>query len=384
MKKKAIYGHSGSQNHGNEAIVRGLHELFPDTHYEIFTFSYSELKDKLFKLDEIGELKIFCKPVSKNFINKLLIKNKNIKYKQFFKPFLKSIDKDTVYCLEAGDQYCEPGEVREWYKYVNKKIREKGAHSVMLGCSITKDVINTKEVMEDLKMYSAVIARETLTYNLLSEAGINAYLAPCPAFCMPAKKCLLPACFDSHEVIGFNIGFLQQGNEKYIDMLRKNYENAIRFIIDKTNYNVLLIPHVNWNYKNSDFRELEKLYAKYKNTNRVFVLEEKGAPEAKYILSKLKALVAVRTHVQIPALASYIPTIIAGYKHKSFGISNDIYGENSPYLAHVQSLSDQHSIKTKLEYLLNNYNEVKTYLKNTIPNYISKTEDIKNILENLK
>ena len=39
---------------------------------------------------------------------------------------------------------------------------------------------------------------------------------------------------------------------------------------------------------------------------------------------------------------------------------------------------------TKLEYLLNNYNEVKTYLKNTIPNYISKTEDIKNILENLK
>ena len=67
----------------------------------------------------------------------------------------------------------------------------------------------------------------------------------------------------------------------------------------------------------------------------------------------------------------------------SFGISNDIYGENSPYLAHVQSLCDQHSIKTKLEYLLNNYNEVKTYLKNTIPNYISKTEDIKNILENL-
>ena len=109
MKKIAIYGHSGSQNHGNEAIVRGLHELFPDTHYEIFTFSYSELKDKLFKLDEIGELKIFCKPVNKNFINKFLIKNKNIKYKQFFKPFLKSIDKDTVYCLEAGDQYCEPG-----------------------------------------------------------------------------------------------------------------------------------------------------------------------------------------------------------------------------------------------------------------------------------
>ena len=31
MKKIAIYGHSGSQNHGNEAIVRGLHELFPDT-----------------------------------------------------------------------------------------------------------------------------------------------------------------------------------------------------------------------------------------------------------------------------------------------------------------------------------------------------------------
>ena len=383
--KIALYGHGGSQNHGNEAIARGLHELFPDADYQLFTFHNSIPVDKKFNLDEIAEIKYFTRTFPwnktekfKKFIHR---NDKNYEYKKFFSPFLHNIEKDRIYFLEAGDQYCEPGEHRKWYAFLNKKIRAKGAVSVMLGCSITEDVINEPEVLKDLKNYSVIIARKSLTYNLLKKAGLeNTYLAPCPAFAMPAEKCVLPECFDNKDVIGFNAGFLQQGNEIFSDILLENYKNAIEYVLNSTGSNILLIPHVNWSYEMSDSRTLEKLYALYKDTNRVFMLGEKSAPQVKYILSKLKAFVALRTHAQIPAIASKVPTIIAGYKHKSIGISKDIYGENSPLLAHVQSLDNTFVIKEKLEYLLNNYEECKTFLENKIPSYVENLSVIQKLI----
>ena len=383
--KIALYGHGGSQNHGNEAIARGLHQLFPDADYQLFTFHNSIPVDKKFNLDEIAEIKYFTRTFPwnktekfKKFIHR---NDKNYEYKKFFSPFLHNIEKDRIYFLEAGDQYCEPGEHRKWYAFLNKKIRAKGAVSVMLGCSITEDVINEPEVLKDLKNYSVIIARESLTYNLLKKAGLeNTYLAPCPAFAMPAEKCVLPECFDNKDVIGFNAGFLQQGNEIFSDILLENYKNAIEYVLNSTGSNILLIPHVNWSYEMSDSRTLEKLYALYKDTNRVFMLGEKSAPQVKYILSKLKAFVALRTHAQIPAIASKVPTIIAGYKHKSIGISKDIYGENSPLLAHVQPLDNTFVIKEKLEYLLNNYEECKTFLENKIPSYVENLSVIQKLI----
>lgn len=383
--KIALYGHGGSQNHGNEAIARGLHQLFPDADYQLFTFHNSIPVDKKFNLDEIAEIKYFTRTFPwnktekfKKFIHR---NDKNYEYKKFFSPFLHNIEKDRIYFLEAGDQYCEPGEHRKWYAFLNKKIRAKGAVSVMLGCSITEDVINEPEVLKDLKNYSVIIARKSLTYNLLKKAGLeNTYLAPCPAFAMPAEKCVLPECFDNKDVIGFNAGFLQQGNEIFSDILLENYKNAIEYVLNSTGSNILLIPHVNWSYEMSDSRTLEKLYALYKDTNRVFMLGEKSAPQVKYILSKLKAFVALRTHAQIPAIASKVPTIIAGYKHKSIGISKDIYGENSPLLAHVQSLDNTFVIKEKLEYLLNNYEECKTFLENKIPSYVENLSVIQKLI----
>ena len=383
--KIALYGHGGSQNHGNEAIARGLHELFPDADYQLFTFHNSIPVDKKFNLDEIAEIKYFTRTFPwnktekfKKFIHR---NDKNYEYKKFFSPFLHNIEKDRIYFLEAVDQYCEPGEHRKWYAFLNKKIRAKGAVSVMLGCSITEDVINEPEVLKDLKNYSVIIARESLTYNLLKKAGLeNTYLAPCPAFAMPAEKCVLPECFDNKDVFGFNAEFLQQGNEIFSDILLENYKNAIEYVLNSTGSNILLIPHVNWSYEMSGSRTLEKLYALYKDTNRVFMLGEKSAPQVKYILSKLKAFVALRTHAQIPAIASKVPTIIAGYKHKSIGISKDIYGENSPLLAHVQSLDNTFVIKEKLEYLLNNYEECKTFLENKIPSYVENLSVIQKLI----
>lgn len=80
------------------------------------------------------------------------------------------------------------------------------------------------------------------------------------------------------EIIGFNIGFLQQENEKYFDLLLENYINAIEKVIEETRYDVALIPHVNWSYKLTDFTTLDQIYKKIKHTKRVFLIEEHSAP----------------------------------------------------------------------------------------------------------
>lgn len=381
--KLVLYGHGGSQNHGNEAIARGLSELFPDAEYQIYTMSRDI--DIKYGLNQIASLCHHMDMRKKTLWQKILILiNKEFEYKLLFKSFLKSIRKDVVYCLEAGDQYNEPKDVRDWYIYLNKKINQKGAKTVMLGCSITEDIINKEEVLDDLQRYSVVIARETLTYNLLLKAGIKAELAPCPAFAMKAEACTLPIAFENDkQVIGFNVGFLAQGNEVYYDLLMKNYENAIQYVLNSTDYNILLVPHVNWGYSLADRRSLEKLYAKFSYSDRIFLLSEKNAPKVKYILSKLKVFVGLRTHTQIPAIAELVPTIIAGYKHKSLGISTDVYGEKSPLLAHVQALDNQNIIKEKLEYVLENYIDIKSYMEKNIPIYLQNLSKIRTLLYNL-
>ena len=119
--KIAIYGHSGSQNHGNEAIVRGLHELFPDADLQLFTMSPDV--DKIFGLDLFCDIRPYMSHPKdtimqklKNWLNR---KNKKYKLKKMFAPILHSIRKDRIYCLEAGDQYNEPAEIRNWYIFLN-------------------------------------------------------------------------------------------------------------------------------------------------------------------------------------------------------------------------------------------------------------------------
>lgn len=379
--KIAIYGHGGSENHGNEAIVRGVHEVFPDADLQLFSFSPA--KDCFFGLDQIADVIAINKQVKglKNLVLKL--KKQGDCEKQFYY-FLRQASPDTIYCLEAGDQYCDVPQLRRWYAFLNKKLHEKNAKTVMLGCSITEDVINDPAVEKDLRTYNAIIARESLTYNLLVKKSIpNVYLLPCPAFAMQAEATVLPACFAGHEVIGFNIGFLQQNNEQYLKVLLENYANAIQFVLEKTGYNVLLIPHVHWNYQLADMRTLEKLYARFKASNRVFLCEERNAPQIKYILSKLKVFVSLRTHAQVPALAACVPTVIAGYKHKSIGISNDVYGVSSPMLCHVQMLANTHTVKDKLEYALQHNEEIRRLLSAHMPSYIKRLQDLRDIFNRL-
>ena len=196
--KLAVYGHGGSFNHGNEAIVRGLCKLFPEAEVKCYTFS-AEV-DKHFGLDEVCELRPMIHDVKSSYAfraaKKLFRGSRCLQekyYREFFRPFIEEIDPETIYLLEAADQYCEWGPNRHWYELLNKEIKAAGAKSVMMGCTIDPYVLDDKRVVEDIKRYSLVIARESITYNALKEhIDENVYLAPCPAFAMNSEPADMP------------------------------------------------------------------------------------------------------------------------------------------------------------------------------------------------
>lgn len=388
--KLFIYGHGGSANHGNEAIVRGIRSLFPDD--DITLYSFLPDADKKFGLDKVCNIKpMVCefKRYSLSHITCILFEkitnNRSLRYKYRFKPFLKDIDNGGVYLLEAGDQYCEHDRHREMYAYLNKMITKRGGKTVMLGCTVNEEFLDNINVIDDLKRYSLIIARESITHNALINAGItkNTKLAPCPAFSMESDRCELPSIFNIGDVVGINVGFLAQGNEKYYNLLVENCVELTRYIMSSTEYNVALIPHVNWSYEHSDFKTLELINICFKDTNRVEIVPEHNAPQQKYIMSKCRFMIALRTHVSVSSIASMVPTLVTGYKVKSTGIVRDIFPERIKLLAHIQLLRTPTDFVKSFIWMQENENEIRDYMKTTIPDYINKLHILKEEISSL-
>ncbi len=386
--KLAIYGHGGSQNHGNEAIVRGVREIFPDA--EIMVYSFSPEVDKKFGLDEVCKLKRMVSwdqkfsfwNIARGVINKIrkwFIPSLNEEYMYFaiFHPFIKEICPDTIYLLEAGDQYCEPGPHRAWYAYLNQQIHKRGARSVMLGCSINANLFEQTEMVQDLLVYDKIIARESLTYQMLIAHGITKVsLAPDPAFAMKCKKW---GGYRKQHFIGVNAGFLAQGNEFYTEQMHANFRELVRYIIEETEYEVLLIPHVYWDEYNADKAMLQVWYSEFKDSGKIHLIKEHSAPEAKYILSLCDIVVALRTHASIPAIESCVPTIMTGYKGKTTGIHNDVMNGEYSLLLPIQDMTDNSSLKEKMQNVICEREKIIEYLQKRIPEYkldldIIKTE----------
>jgi polysaccharide pyruvyl transferase WcaK-like protein len=388
MSKIAIYGHGGCQNHGNEAIVRALTDIFKDNELNLYTFS---LEKEEF-LDDLETLNIF--PIGKNFsklslirilnaFNYRVMKRENLAiYKKIrFKNLL--THNNDIYLLEAGDQYIENSLVRDYYAYINKKLKEKGKITVAYGCSIDPKLLKHKELIDDLNNYSFIFPRESITYMALKDANIqaNIQLISDPAFALKPKKCPLPEQFLKNKTIGLNIGPLSQGLGKYYNLLIENYEVLIRFILNETDFNIALIPHVNWGPVFSDIVTMEMISKKFSDQSRIFIIPEQGAPQQKYVLSQCKIVVTLRTHASIASYSSCVPTLVTGYKTKTTGIAKDLFGSFENYIVPVPSLNNQNQIKNAFIWFLENETMIRTKLNNIMPGYIQKAYLPRNVIQ---
>ena len=377
-EKIYLYGHSSSANHGNEAIVRGIKKVFEE--YDIIVFSFLPEKDKEFDLDEDVQIIPMGISVNRyhpvNIINHYYRKRKGLltaKYIEFM--FKNLLDQERgVFLFEMGDQYCETKLIRNYYSYVNAKIIEKGSKTVAYGCSIYPEILKDKDVINDLNNYSLILPRESRTYKALRESGVNTKIIQIvdPAFAMESQKCYLPEIFYEKDIIGINSGPVATTSEALPSYHRylENLRSLIVYLFKTTDFAIALIPHVNWNASFSDISTLSDLYEEFKDSNRIVLIPEQNAKKQKYVISKCRFKLALRTHASIGAYSSYVPTLVTAYSKKAQGIAEDLLGTADDFIIPIASMKSKDRLVEGFRWLIDNEEKVKNLLNRRIPSYI--------------
>ena len=344
--KILLYYHTGSKNHGCEAIVKTICHLFSKD--DIILYSYDTLSDKQFGLERYLKLKQ-CLPRKGHYSISERIKIRLHLYQEGQESFcemLKENDLDWAFAI-GGDNYCYEGQPEE-LAYLNRELHKRGIKTALFGCSINEEIIAKKRIQQDLNHYDMILARESLTFSNLQKYNIkNTYLFPDTAFILPSKEknSIINEFNDEAEYIGINLSPLVSKGEKYEGVIYQNFVTLIDDIIQHSSFSIMLIPHVFVEWDN-DLDVLEKLYNKYESTNRIVLIKEDESSILKWYIQQCRFVVCARTHVSIAAYSQEIPTLVVGYSVKSRGIAKDLFGTYENYVISAECIDTD-------EYLIN-------------------------------
>ena len=386
MNEIIMYGHSGSGNHGCEAIVRSTMKILEQ---DCLIYSNSPEQDKKYGLDEKNICEYANQIKQQSFrryfyaVYSRIFKKSMLRYKYAYRPFLKSIEAKKVYLSVGGDHYCYGSYSNHIYDFLNNTIKDRGGKSVLWSCSIEEKDLDSATI-ESLNRYDLITARESITYETLKKNGIiqNVKLIPDVAFQLNTVEVELPEFMLSGQTIGINVSPMIQKYGENGKIVLENYEKLIEYIIRKTNCSVALIPHVVW--LDTDDREpLNVLYNKYKTSGRVFMIEDRPAEELKGIIAKCCFFVGARTHATIAAYSSCVPTLVVGYSVKARGIARDIFGNEEGYVVPVQEMKNEKVLENAFTNLWTRREEIKQYLDDFMPKYCEKVLDAKEILSTI-
>lgn len=384
MKNVKLYTHSGSKNHGCEAIVRATAQLLP---YNLDLYSLSPEEDKKYLInekiniiqDKVVELQ---KPTLKYYLSAVEIKSRHttILNTRFRRPVLFSdVQKDDLFLSIGGDNYCYAG--TEVLGDINYLLHKKGAKTVLWGCSIDPDVLK-KSVVDDLNRYNLITVRESLTYKALQQKGVkNLILCSDPAFTLRAEKKDLPEGYIQEKTVGINVSPLVEQCGKGT-LVIDNYIKLIKYILTETDFSVILVPHVVWNYSD-DRKSLNKLMEKFKDSGRVYMIPDCNCMQLKGYISKCRFFVGARTHATIAAYSTEVPTLVVGYSIKARGIAKDIFGTDENYVISAQNFGTENDLKNAFVWCLDREKEIKNHLKRIMPAYCSKAYLAVDALEKL-
>ncbi len=390
--KLIVYMHAGSGNHGCEAIVNSLCHMIKE---KVKLVSYFGEEDERYSLKELCEIR-----GERRFENH---KAAHVLYYGYRKltgdreSFIRYRYGD-VFKKEAaplaisigGDNYCYENMLGD-LRLANSAFNRRGTRTALLGCSIEPELLKRKEISEDLRKYHTIIARESITYEALKEAfgktskeisektdkgmaeavsgGCPEVLCfPDPAFTLMAKELPLPEGFALGNTVGINVSPMIQDNEKKSGVTMENYKELISFIIQNTDMQIALIPHVVWE-RNDDRGPVHELYRAFADTGRVAEIGDGGCEELKGFIGRCRFFVGARTHATIAAYSMGVPTLVVGYSVKARGIARDLFGTEENYVLPVQSLEKKDDLTKGFRWLLSHEKEVREKLGEVMPGY---------------
>ena len=326
-----LFGHGGSCNHGCEAIVRSTAGIFSGE--ELSLYSYRPNEDYSYRLEDscriVSLRDVPTKRMSWNFIRAYLrMKLKKddtllLWYNEKNLISQESTAHDVALSI-GGDNYCYSKAGARRFAQYRQAAQANGLKTVLWGCSIEPNLIDD-ELRADLKHYDLIVARESITYDAVKDVCANVFLAPDPAFSLPRQSGTYPVGLGKHPYIGLNVSPLVQNLEHSKDITLRNYQMLIHRILDETDRDIVLIPHVVWE-GNDDRTPLSQLYSQFRGSGRVFIVEDQNCMQLKDIISGCEFFVGARTHSTIAAYSTCVPTLVVGYSVKARGIARDLFG----------------------------------------------------------
>lgn len=372
MKSLSLYANGPIGNHGCEALYRSLGRLCHVEH--AFTLDDRDANSSLWNSMKMcrstikrGEVKRFSYDWFMFRLFSLWKDSDYVYYRRIYRRFGEQVLPGNVYASIGGDNYCYGG--GQWLYALNDIIRKQGGYTVLLGCSITPGDIDAM-MLDDLKKFDLIIARESITYQALCDRGITKLeLLPDPAFSLGVEECELPSTFIPGKTVGINMSGLITRYEKDSGILARNMDRLIRFILEYTDMSIALIPHV-VTPDNDDLSVMRPIYEKYVSTRRVSLIPDLNCCQLKYIIGKCRYLVAARTHASIAAYSQAVPTLVIGYSVKAEGIAKDLFGTAENYVKDVRVLVCDDEVTKRFQWLIEHEGEIREHYQQHLKHYI--------------
>lgn len=374
--KVLMFFHGGSDNRGCEAIARTATNLLrSDGRIKKLALSSSNPEsDKVIPnidvihLNQDSKIQKLSLDGILNAINVKVFNNENFALRKIHKSVLDLIPEYDAFISIGGDNYCY-GEQKGIYE-IERCIKKAGKKLILWGASIGEEDLSDAKI-KDLKNFDLLLVRESLTYDVLTRAGIdNVKLVADGAFLMEKKELALPENWKEGKTVGFNFSPL---------IFKRNPESKdaafalVQHILDTTDFAVCFIPHVIIP-GNNDYQILEEFHKKFQHTGRVILLPDNlDATEYKGYIAKTKFFIGARTHATIAAYSSQVPTMVLGYSIKSKGISKDIFGDVKLVLD-IKETSDAQKLIARFEEMKSEEAELREILKTRIPEIKKESE----------
>lgn len=385
MNNYFIYNHGGSANHGCEALVRTAAAIFsPEQPIALLTEAPGE--DLRYDLDAIAAVHPATSAYSRlspAFLKAYLaLKTKHEYFLMDILPYrkaIKDLGPNRVEISVGGDIYC----YEDYRKFIllHDLIARRGCKSVLLGCSLEESLFRDPEFVADMKKYTYISARESLTYGMLKRAGITQIgLCPDGAFTLPKEELTLPAGFQDGNTIGINLSPLVARKEAKPGIVLENYIRLIRYILEHTDCSVALIPHVVWR-DNDDRTVLKELYDAVGCPERVILIDDHNCMQLKGFISRCRFFIGARTHATIAAYSTCVPTLVMGYSTKSRGIATDLFGTDAHYVLPVQELTEPDALTDAFRWIMEHEQQIRSRLEAVMPEYIARAKGVKEHVE---
>ena len=376
--KYVMFEHAGSGNHGCEAIVRSTIDILGKNEYYLQSYNLEE--DKRYGLGNLVKL-IESKSdnVNRNSFlgiqmrlrQRLISKYDYDTYESVYRHSA-LLQKGSVALSIGGDNYCYNGiigSIRDKLKAFNVK----GIPCILWGCSIDENYLS-EIVVSDLKQYSLITARESITLETLHKIGLKDKVINCsdPAFILHRQAVDWKShIFQRYDVIGVNISDFMVYYDSYPNATYNNFRVLIDYLLKTTDCYIAIIPHVRQK-GNNDLIPSKQIVEEFNNERIILVKEDYNCMQLKYIISRCRLFIGCRTHSTIAAYSSSVPTLVVGYSVKAKGIAKDIFGTYKGLIVDVREFeSDTDLLRSYLEFCYREI-ELRNRLNKVMPEYVAR------------